>query len=116
MPRSLCQAQGSGAPEVAAARIAAEGTFWRQEQGAAPMASAVAKARASEAAHQLSAIAHAVHGAIGVTEEYDLQLYTRRLHEWRLARGCEAWWNRQLGRHVLTARPRRVADVARQVF
>ncbi|CPQ60365.1 acyl-CoA dehydrogenase [Bordetella pertussis] len=41
--------------------------------------------------------AHAVHGAIGVTEEYDLQLYTRRLHGWRLAHGSEAYWHQVVG-------------------
>ena len=47
-------------------------------------ACAVAKARTSEAAVTVAAIAHAVHGAIGITEEFDLQLYTRRLHAWRV--------------------------------
>jgi acyl-CoA dehydrogenase len=40
--------------------------------------------------------AHALHGAIGVTEEYDLQLFTRRLHEWRWRTAARAtgiaWW------------------------
>ena len=61
-------------------------------------ACAVAKARTSEAAVQVAAIAHALHGAMGVTEEYDLQLSTRRLHEWRMAHGSETHWHRELGR------------------
>jgi alkylation response protein AidB-like acyl-CoA dehydrogenase len=40
---------------------------------------AVAKAWAIQAADQLMSLAHQVHGAIGVTIEYDLHYYTRRL-------------------------------------
>ncbi|UKK82825.1 acyl-CoA dehydrogenase family protein [Sphingopyxis sp. BSN-002] len=60
-------------------------------------AAATAKSVTSTAAPRLAATAHAVHGAIGISEEYDLQLYTRRLHEWRLADGSESYWNRLLG-------------------
>lgn len=61
------------------------------------VAAATAKSVTSSAAARLAATAHAVHGAIGISEEYDLQLYTRRLHEWRLADGSETYWNRLLG-------------------
>lgn len=60
-------------------------------------AAASAKQVASAAVPRIVAIAHAVHGAIGITAEYDLQLYTRRLHEWRLADGAEDYWARLLG-------------------
>ncbi len=58
---------------------------------------ATAKQVASAAAVQIGAIAHAVHGAIGMSEAYDLQLYTRRLHEWRMAHGSERYWAAELG-------------------
>jgi len=58
---------------------------------------AAAKYCASAAAVEIAAIAHAVHGAIGISEEYDLQLLTRRLHAWRLADGSESYWAEQLG-------------------
>lgn len=58
---------------------------------------AIAKHGASLAAAQIAAIAHAVHGAIGISEEYDLQLLTRRLHGWRLADGSESYWAGVLG-------------------
>lgn len=58
---------------------------------------AIAKHGASLAAGQIAAIAHAVHGAIGISEEYDLQLLTRRLHGWRLADGSESYWAQVLG-------------------
>jgi acyl-CoA dehydrogenase len=60
-------------------------------------AAAVAKQIASSAAVQVANIAHGVHGAIGVSEEHDLQLFTRRLHEWRLTDGSEAYWAERLG-------------------
>ena len=85
------------AEQVAAASIAAEAAF--QTPGRSPrlLAAAIAKGRASEAAAGVANAAHALHGAIGVTEEYDLQLFTRRLHEWRLAHGAEGHWHRIVG-------------------
>lgn len=68
-----------------------------------PQLVAMAKTRASEASHQVVAIAHAVHGAIGVTEEYDLQLLTRRLKQWQMSFGSEAYWAERLGRARLAA-------------
>ena len=68
-----------------------------------PLRAAVAKARASEAAEKVVAIAHAVHGAIGVTAEYDLQLHTRRLQEWRADFGSQTYWQAQLGAALLAA-------------
>ncbi len=91
------------AEQVAAGGMAAEAAFATAgDDGFPPVAAcAVAKARTSEAAAQVAAIAHAVHGAIGITEEYDLQLSTRRLHEWRMAHGSERHWHRELGRRFL---------------
>ena len=66
-----------------------------------PLRAAVAKARASEAVVAVTAIAHAVHGAIGVSEEYDLQMLTRQLHEWRAQYGSESHWNTRLGATLL---------------
>ena len=67
---------------------------------------ACAKARASEAASAAAAIAHAVHGAIGVTAEHDLQLFTRRLWTWRLDFGSEVYWTRAIGSRVLGGKDR----------
>ena len=63
----------------------------------------VAKVAASTAAARIAASAHAIHGAIGISEEHDLQLLTRRLHEWRLADGSEGYWSRELGRVRLSS-------------
>jgi acyl-CoA dehydrogenase len=94
---------GVMAEQLAAARMSAE-SAWRCEAAVpALLPAAIAKARTSEAAVQIAAIAHAVHGAIGVTEVYDLQLFTRRLHEWRAAHGSEDYWHPLIGRAVFAA-------------
>ncbi|TSH96809.1 acyl-CoA dehydrogenase [Verticiella sediminum] len=62
---------------------------------------ATAKARCSQAALEVAQAAHAIHGAIGVTEAYDLQLFTRRLHAWRLAFGSESYWHTVAGEALL---------------
>lgn len=74
---------------------------------------AVAKARTSSAVPTVSAIAHAVHGAIGFTEEYDLQIYTRRLHEMRIAYGAESFWHRRLGDDLIRDPDRNTIDFIR---
>lgn len=62
---------------------------------------AAAKIRAGEAAATVAAIAHQLHGAIGMTDEHELGLYTRRLWSWRDDFGGEAEWARLLGLRVL---------------
>jgi acyl-CoA dehydrogenase len=74
---------------------------------------AVAKARTSEAAVEVAALAHAIHGAIGFTAEYDLQLFTRRLHAWRQAGGSESHWHGVLGQHVVYEHQGLALDVLR---
>lgn len=88
------------AEHVAAASIAAEAAF-QGEKVPGQAAAALAKARTSEAAVLVANSAHALHGAIGVTEEFDLQLFTRRLHGWRRAHGSESHWHEVLGGMVL---------------
>jgi alkylation response protein AidB-like acyl-CoA dehydrogenase len=60
-------------------------------------AAAAAKSVSSAGAVEIAAIAHAIHGAIGISEEHDLQLYTRRLYEARMADGADSFWARALG-------------------
>ena len=75
---------------------------------------AVAKARCSEAALVVTELAHAIHGAIGFTEEYDLQLFTRRLHAWRLTAGSEAYWQALAGQ-ALMSHEGMTLDLIRQI-
>jgi len=91
------------AEHVAAASMAAEAAFHTDAAAPSLLAAAMAKSRTSEAAVLVASIAHALHGAIGIAEEYDLQLLTRRLHEWRIAHGSEAHWNVLIGNSVLAA-------------
>lgn len=102
------------AEEMVAARIASQlgcaGSF-----PPSLVAVATAKSVASKAAVRVAATAHAVHGAIGISEEHDLQLFTRRLHEWRLADGSETYWNRLLGAERLDD-GRRSVDYVREAL
>ena len=102
------------AEHVAAASMAAEAAFHTDAAAPSLLAAAMAKSRTSEAAVLVASIAHALHGAIGVAEEYDLQLLTRRLHEWRMAHGSEAHWNVLIGQRVLAA-DSSIADFVRAV-
>jgi acyl-CoA dehydrogenase len=80
-----------------AARMAANLACPSPGHTPSPYGTAVAKSYASEAAARAASIAHAVHGAIGITAEHDLSLYTRRLHAWRRAFGAESHWQERLG-------------------
>jgi acyl-CoA dehydrogenase len=76
---------------------------------------AVAKARCSEAAWAVAEAGHAIHGAIGFTEEYDLQLYTRRLHNWRQTAGSESYWHAVAGRVLVNEHQGLTLDLLRSV-
>lgn len=91
------------AEQVAAARMAAQIGCHAAQAFPNPLRAALAKARVSEAAALVAPLAHAIHGAIGVTAELDLQLFTRRLHAGRADFGSETLWNRELGRALLAS-------------
>lgn len=76
---------------------------------------AVAKARTSEAALEVAALAHAIHGAIGFTAEFDLQIFTRRLHLWRQAGGSESYWHDVVGAALLDGEHAMVLELIRGV-
>jgi acyl-CoA dehydrogenase len=86
---------------VAQASIGAELAFDCEGPLFDPVRAGCAKQVASANALQCAAIAHAVHGAIGVTAEYDLQLYTRRLRVWAAEWGGAHHWALALGRRAL---------------
>jgi acyl-CoA dehydrogenase len=90
------------AEEVMAARMAAQAAFVGAPLDVSPLRAAVAKTRAGQAAQLVASIAHAVHGAIGVSEEFPLHRLTRRLHQGRMAHGGEAYWARKLGGWALS--------------
>jgi acyl-CoA dehydrogenase len=92
------------AEDIAATGVAVE--FATRRMGAAHpphliwQAIASAKIRAGEAAGKATEIAHQIHAAIGFTQEYQLQHYTRRLWAWRDEFGAESEWSRELGRRI----------------
>lgn len=91
------------AGEAAAAAAAALSAAGEVERGDGELAVAAAKVRVGEAAAAGAAIAHQVHGAIGVTEEFVLHRSTLRLQSWRSEYGSEALWAERLGSRLLAA-------------
>lgn len=99
------------AEQVLSAQVAARTAFSGHGFGATRVAAA--KCRANEAATLVCNIAHAIHGAIGATAEFDLQLYTRRIKQWQLAFGSEGYWAERLGRTRIASRVDTTADFLR---
>ncbi len=92
------------AGEVAAAVAASLSAAGALERGSdALLAVASAKIRTAQAAREGALIAHQVHGAIGVTDEYALHHSTLRLWSWREEFGNEAAWGIELGRAMAAA-------------
>jgi len=89
------------AEQAAAMRTAAQIGFASSNWYPQSLAASIAKSRCSDAVSLLTSSAHSIHGAIGITAEYDLQLFTRRLHDWRFAFGSEAYWNGRIGHELL---------------
>ena len=89
------------ADEVAAAAAAAMSAVGAVERSEAGISVACAKLRVGEAASTGAGIAHQVHAAIGVTEEYPLHHATLRLQAWRSEFGSEVEWGEWLGEKVL---------------
>ena len=102
------------AEQVFAARMAARLACQGGIDQVQPLRVAVAKARTSQAAQQVTTLAHGLHGAMGFTSEFDLQLRTRRLYAWRMCAGAESHWQQVLGRAVLAC-PERSLDVLREL-
>jgi len=74
--------------DVEGLRLATYQAAWKLSEGL-PFAEevAVAKAWAAQAGERVISLAHQIHGAIGVTIEYDLHYYTRRLKAAQLSFG-----------------------------
>lgn len=90
------------AAEVVAASVAAEAAVELAESGRLLEAAAIAKSRTGLAA-RAAAVAHQVHGAIGVTEEHPLHLFTRRVWDWQDDFGSDVEWSGRLGRQIAGA-------------
>ncbi|MEO1492166.1 MAG: acyl-CoA dehydrogenase family protein [Pseudomonadota bacterium] len=99
--QNLARLAGEVAAALSASGSAAETLETEpQDSDAAFLEIAAAKIRCGEAVETGAAIAHQAHGAIGWTQDYVLQRFTRRLWGWRDDFGTEADWAVRLGRHV----------------
>ena len=95
--QELARCAGESAAAVAAA-LSAAGVVERG--GDVTLAVASAKIRTADAAREGALIAHQVHGAMGFSQEYVLQRFTRRLWSWRDDFGGETEWAQWLGTRI----------------
>ncbi len=91
------------AEEAAAVNCAGPAACRAMGKGDAGFEIAAAKLRANMAVGTGNMIAHQVHGAIGITREYGLQYFTRRLLSWRSEFGNDRLWADRLGAQVAAA-------------
>lgn len=102
------------AEQVASANAAARFAFMTNTRVQNPWRAAVAKCIVNEAAELTCGLAHTVHGAIGISKEHDLQLYTRRLKRWQLSFGSESYWAREIVKPWFASSGGTSIDVIRQ--
>ncbi|MCW5656810.1 MAG: acyl-CoA/acyl-ACP dehydrogenase [Burkholderiaceae bacterium] len=95
------------AGEVAASCVAVDAAGQALDRGAALAEIGCAKLRVGEAAGVVAALAHQIHGAIGITFEHVLHHGTRRLWSWRDEFGSETDWAGYLGHWILQGGARR---------
>jgi alkylation response protein AidB-like acyl-CoA dehydrogenase len=91
--------------ETDAMRVLAHQAAWRHDRyehdpAAAARAAALANAYARDVVPGIFARAHQVHGAMGFTMEYDLQLFSRRAKAYELIGGGAAWHLEQVARAI----------------
>lgn len=97
---------------VVALSVAAGGARWLDGRlQLDPAHVAAGRVVICEAAQPAADVAHAVHGAIGVTEEYDLHLWTQRLLAGRRSCGSDGYWSQRLGQLCLAGNDRLYAAV-----
>jgi acyl-CoA dehydrogenase len=94
--QNLAVLAGQTAAAVAAANLGIE-ALGKTDTERETFLIAIAKTRVGEAATLACEIAHQVHGAIGFTQEYALQLSTRRLWSWREEFGSDPEWAARVG-------------------
>jgi acyl-CoA dehydrogenase len=97
--QNLAVLAGQTAAAVAAANLGIE-ALTETDMDRQTFLIAVAKTRVGEAATLACEIAHQVHGAIGFTKEYALQLSTRRLWSWREEFGGDPEWAAHVGAYA----------------
>ena len=106
-PLAAFQLVGAHLAEMASQAALVEamlGDAVRAQDAGAPDPSTTCLALVSaRAATSVARAAHQCHGAIGVTREYQLHHFTRRLWSWRDEAGSERRWCNSLGSAALLA-------------
>ena len=97
--------------KIASSKAIADSALLRATENPSESNIAAAKACASEAAGEVAALSHRIHGAIGFTYEYSLHHITRRLLSWREEFGAETWWHKNLGEIVVDRGPDKLWDL-----
>jgi alkylation response protein AidB-like acyl-CoA dehydrogenase len=89
------------ATDVDGTRLATYQAAWMLSEGL-PCAKeiAIAKAWAGEACQRVMALAHQIHGAIGVTIDHDLQYYTRRAKAAEVSFGDASFYREVVAREM----------------
>ena len=91
------------AQDAAVVSMAATAMAGALARGDARFEIAAAKLLATRAATSATRAAHQAHGAMGMTREYPLHHFSRRLWSWRSEYGDERFWGATLGRAVAAA-------------
>jgi acyl-CoA dehydrogenase len=93
------------AGEVTALDVGADAALLavRSHSPQALLTVASAKIEADRAVSRIAALAHQIHGAIGVTHEHPLRRFTLRLWSWRDDGATVVRWNERLAEEVLGA-------------
>ena len=92
------------AEEAFVSRMAVALAVRALENGGSVLEIGAAKALVGDAATEVAVHAHQVHGAIGMTKEYVLHPYTRRLWTWRHQFGSSRHWHTVLGQQAIANR------------
>ena len=112
--QALQQQLAQLAEQAALVRIAAQyGAAAGMEP--TPDRAGIAKYTASAAVPVATAIAHAVHGAIGITQEFALHTVVVPLHAWRMAAGSEGYWAGIVGKSRMAVPDRSSVDYVRDI-
>jgi acyl-CoA dehydrogenase len=93
----------TGAQQSALVSMAAHVAGREAGRGTVHFEIAAAKLLADQAAGIATRAAHQAHGAMGMTQEYQLHHFSRRLWAWRNEYGNEIFWSRRLGQAAVAA-------------
>jgi len=96
-------AEAASRAAITAVMAATANTGPPQPGGMPALAIATAKVRAGLAATRGARSAHQIHGAMGITREYELHVHTLSMWAWRDEYGAERDWAQRLGVTVRSA-------------